>query len=244
MAPNLPGEDMIVLADSAGTELPLKNCYEAKNQHPGETPMIRTWKLLGLKAALAAAVTLTPALARADETAQKTDKADPAIKQQLTELKQTLDDIKLSVARLVRIEQDVKDLRSETTLSAQSAQNRITAIRADLSRLQQDFLALRDTLAAVPVPQRTSAYPPAAGDSAQPQAPIPNTGRIELSNTYPQEMTIAVNLRTYRVPPGHTILTDPMPAGNFTYQVIGVQLPLTRTLHPGEIFQIYVHPQL
>jgi ubiquinone/menaquinone biosynthesis C-methylase UbiE len=68
-------------------------------------------------------------------------------------------------------------------------------------------------------------------------------GRIELVNTYGLPVEIVVNGQSYLVGAGQTQVLEGQPVGSFTYEVIGVQSPVTRPLNVNETFRILVHPR-
>ena len=74
--------------------------------------------------------------------------------------------------------------------------------------------------------------------------PAGQTGRIMLSNRYPEEMLFIVNGTSYRVAPGSTRVLDPQPAGTITYEVLsptwGLLRRRTTTLAANEPFRINV----
>jgi hypothetical protein len=71
----------------------------------------------------------------------------------------------------------------------------------------------------------------------------PTGGRIRLMNTFTTPMSIRVNDRVYRLEPGQTQMLDAQPVGAFTYEVLGVQGPVTRVLAANETYTIYVYPR-
>ena len=60
-------------------------------------------------------------------------------------------------------------------------------------------------------------------------------------NTYASEVAVVLNRRAYYVPPGETRTIENVPAGNFTYEVLGIQQPVTRTMSPDKIFTVRVY---
>ena len=64
-----------------------------------------------------------------------------------------------------------------------------------------------------------------------------------MRNTYATEVGIRVNRRLYRLLLGETRLSEPIPAGTFTYEVVNVSPgPQVRTLDPNQRFTVWVHP--
>ena len=192
--------------------------------------MMRTWKMIGLRTLLAALLTAAPA------AAQNTSEMLDDMHRQLSELKKTLEGVRDSLGTLSTIRKDVEDLTTQSNLRGQTMQGQIADLQRQLIQLRSDLEGLRDRVGSG---TRTSLFPPTESASA-----TAGTARVEMVNTYPQEVTITVNRTAYHVPPGQTRLSDPIPAGRFTYEVLGVSpAPLTRTLAANRVFTVHVHPQ-
>jgi ribosomal protein L29 len=194
--------------------------------------MTRTWQLIRFHALLAALLAATPTFA--DDTPKNTDKPDPAQKQ-LNELKEMLAETKRDLKK------DIKDLRAELNNNrtdfnthAQGSLRDIEGLKEEIARLKTDLEALRKSSNTV---NRQSGFAPSS--TTAPAA----TGRVELINTWPGEVSVAVNNRVYRLLPGERRITDPMPAGTFTYEVINVTEPnRVRPLTPNQVYTIHIHP--
>ncbi len=202
----------------------------------GETPMMRTWKQLGLPAILAASFAASPsaqALAQASE-----DKAD-AILKELKEVKKTLQELEQlrelpkSLTELERkISDKLQNLEMDTRLRTEAFQRDLGALKDQYGLLRQEIEALRGR---PPTGKpSTSLYPPAA----------PPAGRLRLVNTWVDTVSVVVNnTQTYRIPPGGEAFVESVPAGNFTYEVLGIQGRVSRSLAPGETYSIHVYPR-
>jgi prefoldin subunit 5 len=92
---------------------------------------------------------------------------------------------------------------------ATRATGEVADLRREIDRLNRELAECRST-----PPDRASYYT---------AVPVPATGRVELANTYPQGMRIVVNGREYDLAPNETRVITGVPAGTFTYQVLGVQ---------------------
>jgi hypothetical protein len=180
--------------------------------------MLRRWNLAGVLAVVTAALLAAPAAA--DTDTQKSDS------EKLNDIVSQLAKLQGSLATLDAIKKDLDSLRN-TTLSVQTLQRDVNEMKNALSQVQQELEALR---LRAPAPPRTALYPPAGA------------GRVRLINTFGAPMTIVLNNSVYRLAPSDTQTLD-LPAGPFTYEVLGVQGPLTRTLAAGETFTIYVYPR-
>src|SRR5262249_40586466 len=108
----------------------------------------------------------------------------------------------------------------------------IQTVNEELKKLHQEFDGLRVRLNTT---TRVAASPPNESPAA--------TGRIEMVNTFPTEMSIVINGRSYIVPPFETRMSETIPAGPFTYEVLGVRPAVTRTLAANKVYQVWVHPQ-
>jgi hypothetical protein len=134
------------------------------------------------------------------------------------------------------VKTDVKNFRTDHDLALQAAKRDIQELRDEVRRLKSDLEGLRKEPTNG---TRQMRFAPETG------APAQATGRLELRNTWGGTLSMVVNNRVYRVPAGpDPVLTDPIPAGAFTYEVIGITPPNNvRTLAPGETYVIHVHPR-
>jgi len=193
--------------------------------------MQRTWQTLALAALIAGA---RPAVAGdAEKTSdQRPTKADmPSIAKKLDEIQKSLKSLEDYVlAELPKIRDRARDLNSKVT----QAQSDMAELQKQIAQLQQNLDALNKRVGNVQT--QTSGY---AGLPAQPAA----TGRIRLVNTFPQTMTIRINTAAYELPPGQERYVEGVPAGTFTYEVLGVSASAARSLAPGETYAITVYPR-
>lgn len=187
--------------------------------------MIHTWKMLGLQTILAGALAAAPAAAGPFENNLAQAEKDSTAKQ-LAELKQSIDELRTLI----------KTLSSDglnANLKAEKAQSDIEEMKKQLAQLRLDVEDLRKRLA---TPSQVSA-------KYGPNGTAPATGRVRLVNTYLEPMTIIVNGKAYPVSPGEVRLTEALPAGSFSYEVLGVQALRNRSLAANETFTINVHPR-
>jgi len=153
-----------------------------------------------------------------------------AVKEDIARLRKDLDDVRNARSPVLRIPGDVPP-EAGTGGSAQAAQKDIDALKEQIARLDK---SLDDLHSARPPATRISAYPPSGT--------VAGTGTIRLANTYPAEVTIIVNGERYTLAPGETRVLAGRPAGTFTYEVMGVQPTVKRTLVADGTFPILVHP--
>lgn len=176
--------------------------------------MMRTWQMLGFSTFLAAALTAGPAVADQKEDSKKLD-----------DIQKKLGEIQNSLDALAGVPKDLMDAK----INIAKGQADILELKAQLTKLQQNLDELRKQVNST---TRTANFPPTGA-----------SGRIRLMNTFSQGMSIRVNDRVYRLEPGQTQMMDSQPIGAFTYEVLGVQAPVTRTLGAGETYTIYVYPR-
>jgi hypothetical protein len=218
----------------------LENGYADRNSQPGDSPMMRNWKMLAFQTLLAG--TLIPASAQAQATGSDAPPKPPdtaAILKEIQELKKTVSAMEGKVAGSFRAMQEDMDKRLKkleddgvgANLKIEKTQTDIEDLKKQLAQLRQDLDAVRNRAPA----NRESGYTPPANP------PLAATGRVRLVNTYMDPMTIIVNGARYQVAPGETRLSEPVPAGNFSYEVLGVQPRLERNLAANETFTVTVY---
>jgi hypothetical protein len=202
-----------------------ENCYLIRDPHRGDTPMMHMWQILGLKAVLAGLFAATPALAsNVSGPASEADK--------LTQINQQL--IKMTAA-LTDIKKAVDGLKAESNLGTQNVLSQMKDLNELINLLRADVQGLRTHL---PESSRISGFPPSSDTG-----PRPPLSHVEMVNTYAQPVSIVVNGRSYQLAPGERRLSDAIPAGSFTYEVLGVTPPVIRTVAADKTFTVWVHPQ-
>jgi cell division protein ZapA (FtsZ GTPase activity inhibitor) len=188
--------------------------------------MRSTWRLIGLSAVLAAALTASPAIAVEDtDTLKKSDIAalDAQIGRAIA-----------AIQELQGLKKDLKDLREDLTYHKAVT---IPSMEQEIRDLQQQVVKLNQELARL----RTSA----AGRTSFYAGPGPNvpTGIIKLHNAYVEPVTITINNQPYNIPAGSDLSLNNQPAGEFVYEVVGIQQPVRRTLAANKTFDINVFPR-
>jgi hypothetical protein len=189
--------------------------------------MVNTWKKLGMHIILATAVAPAQAgqLDGPGSTAQEPDKA-AAIARQLEDLTKALN----------KLVEQLRDSETTNNVRAARSQKDLEELRGQIALLRKDLDELRN---------RSTASQPSTAFYAPGTAP---TGRLRLINTYTVPVSFIVNDQvSYPVAPGETRFTNPLPAGTFTYEVLGVgfgsiQSRVSRALAANETFTIHVHP--
>jgi hypothetical protein len=209
----------------------LEKGYWSANSHRGESPMMSNWKTLGVPLLLAGALAASDA-AQAQDAVKPPDTSD--LKKQIEDINRklpTIDQLKTSVLAIDKDLQDEIKGRREHSATVDSRleqiQNDVTALKSQMEQIRRDLDAAKSR----PTTQISSF-----------QSAAPTIGHVRLANTYFDTVRIVVNGKPYDVAPNTTMLADAVPAGNFTYEVIGVQTPVTRAIAANETFTISVHP--
>jgi hypothetical protein len=173
--------------------------------------MMQQWRLLGLQAVLAGALVAASAEAqidgptglRAEEPKKNSDgEKEPSVSEQLRELRKQLELLNTSIRGLGgAVETDVKRIDKD-----------VKDLKDEVARLRNELNALRGLSAT-----RVSNYP----------ASPAGTARIRLVNTFANPVTIVVNGLAYDVKPNETRFTEPLPLGDVSYEVLGIQTART-----------------
>jgi hypothetical protein len=231
----LAAEDSLPILPATVLEPARENCYAIHDPHPGDTPMMRTWKMLGLKTLLAALFAATPGLGSSTSGPPSDTEKLEEIQKQLNELKNSLAEVKKSLTGLGILDERIKDVRTDSNVAVQKIQSQISDLNNQLIQLRSDLENLRNR---PPSSTRIAASPPL--DTAV----TTGTARIEVMNTYSQPVSVVINnRRSYLLQPGERRLSDPVPAGSFSYEVLGITPMVTRTVAADKIFTVWVHPQ-
>jgi hypothetical protein len=198
--------------------------------------MRHTWRQLGFWTILLGALSASPSPAQtnSDGTADKGAKPDTSaeILKELRALNKRMDTLERN------LENDLRDLRTrgtQTDLAVQNSQKDVNDLKSQLEQLRRDMDGLNRRLRPN---ERISTYAGPAGTAV-----TPPPGRVRIVNTFFLPETVVVNGKAYTVAPYDIAVTDPVPAGPFSYEVVNVQARQDRVLNPDETFVIYVHPR-
>ena len=188
--------------------------------------MRSNWRLIGLFAVLAAVLTASPALAVEDSDTPKPS--------DIAAINARLDRLRADVSKLEGLKQDIKELREDLTYQKSVT---IPSLERDIRDLQQQVVRSNEELARArsSAGGRTSFY-------AGPGPGVP-TGIIKLHNAYVEPVTITINNQPYNIPAGSDLSLNNQPAGEFVYEVVGIQPPVRRTLAANKTFDINVFPR-
>lgn len=194
--------------------------------------MLRTWKMLGLKTLLAAVFAAAPVLG-------SNTSGPPSDAEKLEEIQKQLNGVRTSVAEVKKtldaLNAQEEGKKTESNLGVQRILSRIADLEKQIGQLRADVEILRN----LPLPSvRSSGFGPSE------PAPAVGMARVEMINTYGQPVSVVLNnQRSYLLQPGERRLSDPIPAGTFTYEVLGVTPLVTRTVGAEKLFTVWVHPQ-
>jgi hypothetical protein len=201
--------------------------------------MMRNWKWLGLELVLLGALTVPVSAGQSNLDGPQPDgNRDAVVLKQLDALKSSIDALTKSIEKL-------NNASVATGLQINKAQSDIDGLKSQLAQMQQDSIAgmqqrIGQLQREVDELRRASGGPRVSGYG--PTSPPPATGRVRIVNSYVMPETVIVNGRAYNVNPGGVALSEPIPVGTFTYEVVGVQGLRDRLLAANETFTITIHP--
>jgi hypothetical protein len=186
---------------------------------PGADPM--NLKQTTMAAALGTALALSPLTASAQPGATKT--TDEKLVEAQKEIK-----------RLAELLEGRKDTDGKTSPVDVGAVEEVKRLKDDVFRLKEKVNSLQNQLDEMK--KATTSLKPAPVD------PMAGKGTVRVENDYQIEITIVVNTMSYRVPAG-TKLDIPVPAGDFTYQLLnsGTSLaPVKSPIKEKEIVKLRI----
>jgi hypothetical protein len=159
---------------------------------------------------------------RYQNTQDKLDKAHEKLEQLATDVSKVQTDLGQLRAEL----NDVKKRFSTSTQALYPPPND----KATLDEIKGRLGKIEEDLAKLGTAARVALSPPAA------------SGRLQLVNSYSEDLLFIVNGRAYRLAPGMTQMVDQVPAGAFTYEVVspswGLRARNSPLLASGETFTI------
>jgi hypothetical protein len=156
-----------------------------------------------------------------------------------------LETIEKLPAQVSRLSNDVAQLHAD--VAKQLTIQDIETLRAELAKLltalpkEKDLEGLREGISKVLAElarqvERRQAFSLPTG------APAVATGQVHLVNAWMTPMTVILDGLSYRLQPGESRIVS-RAAGNFNYEVLGLQPPQTRTVVAGETFTIRIAPR-
>ncbi len=224
--------------------------------------MMHTWKLLGLSAVVAVAVSAAPAPAGNTDGVLPTADRLKAVEEKLGEMNRAIAKAFGSIETDMKaIKDDVKTLKNndaDTQVKLADVQERVSSLEKQLVNLRTQLQGMRDRVATVAnypptdkatldeIKMRLSQMQDALNrlqstterKSFSPPAP---TGRVTFVNLHAERLLFVVNRSNYPVDPGASVTLE-LPAGAFTYEAIspnwGLRARNTPVLRAGETFTI------
>ena len=190
--------------------------------------MIRNWKMLGMPTILATALVMAPP-ARAVDSDQPAAPIQPNAHDTLEALKEQVKDLTRALEDFKSMKTDLEQAEKRTNLAFARVAGDVQAMRQQIADLRRELDDLKKRAGSTTI----SGY---AANGA-------GSGRVRMINHYAEQITVVVNDKFYKVEPGQTRLSEPIAAGTFTYEVLGVQSPRTRTVAADGTFTFEVHPQ-
>lgn len=155
------------------------------------------------------------------------------------ELRESIDNLNKAIRELREVRRDFNDLRDaqKKDIDAVKAQIETLELRVKLLQNEIDTLRKEKTTGSISLkPDNTTPNPNFA-----PVPPVRSTGRLRIVNEFPEEMSVLVNGRSYRVLPGEerTIL---VPSGAFEYQIPQLQrFPQQREIAENQVKTIVIY---
>lgn len=173
-----------------------------------------------MAAALGAALALAPVATAAQPAGKTTD--------------EKLADAQKEIKRLAELLDGRKDNDGKPSPVDVGAVEDIKRLKDDVFRLKEKVASLENQLNELK--KSTTSLKPAPLD------PMAGKGTVRVENDYPIEITIVVNAMSYRVP-ANTKLDIPVPAGDFTYQLLnsGANLaPVKSAIKEKEVVKLRI----
>ncbi|HJZ91761.1 MAG TPA: hypothetical protein VKE40_12875 [Gemmataceae bacterium] len=159
--------------------------------------------------------TLVTAPAAAQATAEE-------LKKEIEKLQQATKDLK-----------EAKDAKDDLRTKVNAIDSKIDIIDKDIQELKRDIREIRRRLG---TDGTTAMRPDTESAIAR------GTGRVRFINEFNEEMSVAVNGRSYRLFPGQERLLT-VPAGSYTYQVLQLQrFPQERRIAADETKTVRIYP--
>lgn len=216
-------------------------------RNPGETPMLRTWKMLKLASAMTAALAVSPIAFGQDPKDSKDKETTKTIVERIDKLERDL---------LEKLDKALNDKMNQTLLEqirllkTSALEKELEYLRSMLHAKDKEFerfdkemkqlaSAIDGIKKKIPAEGTVALYPPdktleeiktrldqiekalgkQPGQERVANFP-PNMGRMMLVNKYPEELLFVVNGRTYRVGPNSAQPLENVPPGAINYEVI------------------------
>jgi hypothetical protein len=151
---------------------------------------------------------------------------------------QTAEDVKKLNDKLDALTKALQDVRDG--LKTENVREKLATIESKIDLLDQDIRTIKDD-----VRQMKRRVGDGATTTLRPEydsSSFRGQGRVRFINEYPEEMSVIVNGRSFRLAPGQERLV-PVTPGQFTYQVLNIQRDIqTRQIAADETKTIRIYP--
>jgi hypothetical protein len=145
-------------------------------------------------------------------------------------------DLKKISESLESIVAELKGMRTDLNTGAAGNQMQLKGLNDKIAGLERAMTAMRDQIKFYQPPPAPA---PAPAPSTSDKAPV--VGTIRLRNDFVNPVSVVVNGKSHRLDPGATYTMNDVPAGPFSYEVIGIQGRKLETLAAHETFTITVY---
>ena len=151
---------------------------------------------------------------------------------------QTADDIKKLNDKLDALTKTVNDLKDG--MKSDNVPDKVAAVSKKIDELDQDIQAIRRDLR--DLKRRVGDGSTTALRPEYDAATFRGQGRVRFINEFPDEISVVINGRPFRLAPGQERLM-PVPPGDFTYQVLNFhRSPQVRPIIADETKNIRIFP--
>ncbi|CAN5534547.1 hypothetical protein BH10PLA2_BH10PLA2_35270 [soil metagenome] len=222
-----------------------------RDAHLGVGPMLKDWKSLTAFTLLAGAIMQGSVAQAFQEPLSDSEKLDN-IQKQLKSQAKTLEDnskiLDITSKKLIETVNDLRDVKLEVgkgfddvknkvtdiALAQQTTRQSVDVLREDVGKLRTEVDSLRNRVQTQNSADRASNYLTESASTV-------GSGRVEMINDYNNPVAIVVNRRTYYLAPSEKRNSEPVPAGTFTYEVLGIQSQVVKSMGPNQILTVRVY---
>jgi hypothetical protein len=143
-------------------------------------------------------------------------------------------DMKRISESLESIVAELKGMRTDLNTGAAGNQIQLRGLNEKIASLEKAMTAMRDQIKFYqPAPA------PSPGTTTTDKLPL--VGRIRLRNDFVNPVSVVVNGKSYRLDPGQSDTLNNIPAGPFSFEIIGIQGRKQEMLAANETYTITVY---
>jgi hypothetical protein len=132
---------------------------------------------------------------------------------------------------------ELKGMRTDLNAGAAGNQAQLRGLNEKIASLEKAMTAMRDQIKFY---QPAPAPAPTPGTGTTITDKLPLVGRIRLRNDFVNPVSVVVNGKSYRLDPGQSDTLNNIPAGPFSFEIIGIQGRKQETLAANETYTITV----